>query len=155
MTTLVGTQKSLVEALDALLELDYDAIEAYKAAIDRLDDENDKASLRSFLGDHQRHTTELAPIISRLGGQPSMGPDVKQWLTKGKVVILALAGDNAVLLAMKTNEEDTNTAYERVVKRDDLPSDVRPILERNFADEQRHKAWIEARLSARHAAHAQ
>jgi uncharacterized protein (TIGR02284 family) len=154
MATLVGTQKSLVDALDALLELDYDAIEAYRAAIDRLDDESDKANLRSFLEDHRRHTTELAPIIVRLGGKPAAGPDVKQWLTKGKVVILGLAGDNAVLLAMKTNEEDTNTAYERVVQRDDLPSDVRPILERNFADERRHKAWIEARLSAGRAAHA-
>lgn len=148
MATLVGTQKSLVAALDALLELDYDAIEAYKAAIERIDDETDKAQLRSFLADHERHTVELAPIIARLGGTPSTGPDVKQWLTKGKVVILGLAGAHAVLLAMKTNEEDTNTAYERMLQRDDIPADVRPVLERNLADEWRHKAWIEARLGA-------
>lgn len=148
MATLVGTQKTLVAALDALLELDYDASEAYKAAVERMDDETDKAQLRSFLADHERHTVELEPIISRLGGTPSKGPHVKQWLTKGKVVILGLAGPRAVLLAMKTNEEDTNTAYERMLQRDDIPPDVRPILERNLADEWRHKAWLEARLGA-------
>lgn len=152
MATLVGTQHKLVDAIDALLELDYDAIEAYRAAIDRLSDEADKAQLRSFMADHQRHVSELTPIVTRLGGKPAMGPDVKQWLAKGKVVILGLAGDNAVLLAMKTNEEDTNTAYERMLGRDDVTADIRPVLERNLADERRHKAWIEARLEARKAA---
>jgi uncharacterized protein (TIGR02284 family) len=149
MATLVGTQKDLVAALGGLVELDYDAIEAYKAAIERIDDESDKAQLRTFLEDHRRHVADLTPIITRLGGTPSTGPDVKQWLTKGKVVILGLAGDNAVLLAMKTNEEDTNTAYERMLRRDDVPTDVRPVLENNYRDEVRHKAWIEARLEAR------
>jgi uncharacterized protein (TIGR02284 family) len=154
MTTMVGTQKNLVEALDALLELDYDAIEAYKAAIDRLDDSNDKAQLRSFLADHQRHVSELRPLITRLGGSPSEGPDLKQWLTKGKVVIMGLAGNRAVLLAMKTNEDDTNTAYERVVKRDDLEPAVREILEKNLSDERRHREWIEGRLATGQHAHA-
>ncbi len=154
MATLAGTQKSFVAALDALLELDYDVIEACKAAIERVDDETDKEQLRAFVADHELHTVELAPVLSRLGGTPSSGPDVRQWLTKGKVVVLGLAGVHAVLLAMKTNEEDTNTAYERMLQRDDVPPDVRPILERSLADEQRHKAWIEARLRASKPAHA-
>jgi len=32
MTTPIGAQKHLVDLLDALVELDYDAIEAYRAA---------------------------------------------------------------------------------------------------------------------------
>lgn len=154
MATMVGTQDKLVDALEALVELDYDAIEAYKAAIDRLDDSDDKEQLRGFLADHQRHVTELTPVVAQLGGNAAKGPDVKRWLTKGKVVILGLAGDKAVLLAMKTNEDDTNTAYERAVARDDLTPDVQRILEKNLADERRHRAWIEARLAAGHPAHA-
>lgn len=154
MATMVGTQDKLVDALEALVELDYDAIEAYKAAIDRLDDSDDKEQLRGFLADHQRHVTELTPVVAQLGGNAAKGPDVKKWLTKGKVVILGLAGDKAVLLAMKTNEDDTNTAYERAVARDDLTPDVQRILEKNLADERRHRAWIEARLAAGHPAHA-
>jgi uncharacterized protein (TIGR02284 family) len=152
MTTLVGTQKNLADLLDALLELDYDAIEAYRAAIDRIGDPSDKAQLGSFLADHERHIRDLTPLVESLGKKASKGPDIKQWLTKGKVVIMGLAGDNAILHAMKTNEDDTNKAYERATSRTDLTSDVRYILERNLADERRHRAWLEARLGARKAA---
>jgi uncharacterized protein (TIGR02284 family) len=148
MATLVGTQKKLVDALDALLELDYDAIEAYEAAIARLKDASDKAQLGAFMADHERHVAELTALVEGLGRKASKGPDLKRWLTKGKVVILGLAGDHAILLAMKTNEDDTNTAYERVAGRDDLPADIRAVIARNLDDERRHRAWIEARLGA-------
>jgi len=148
MTTLVGTQKNLSDVLDALLELDYDAIEAYRAAIDRLGDPSDKAQLGSFLADHERHVRELTPIVHAMGKTAAKGPDIKQWLTKGKVVIMSLAGDHALLLAMKTNEDDTNKAYERATSRNDLPPDVRDVLERNLQDERRHRAWIDARLGS-------
>ncbi|AFC70705.1 hypothetical protein MC5_01535 [Rickettsia australis str. Cutlack] len=35
MTTLVRTQNNFADAIKELVELDYDAIEAYKAAINR------------------------------------------------------------------------------------------------------------------------
>ncbi len=152
MTTLVGTQKNLVDLLDALLELDYDAIEAYRAAIDRIGDVSDKAQLGSFLADHERHVRDLTPLVESLGKKASKGPDIKQWLTKGKVVIMGIAGDHAILLAMKTNEDDTNKAYERAVSRTDLTPDIRDVLERNLADERRHRAWLEARVGAQKAA---
>jgi uncharacterized protein (TIGR02284 family) len=154
MATLVGLQKDLSSLLDALLELDFDAIEAYRAAIARLDEKEDRATLAEFLADHERHTRELVPLIRSLGKEPSTGPDMKQWLTKGKVVIAALVGDNAILLAMKTNEADTNAAYERAVGRTDLTNEMRRVLEKNFDDEKRHKAWIEARLEAKKVAEA-
>lgn len=148
MATLVGTQKTVVDMMEALLELEYDAIEAYEAAVERISDAADKGALGGFLTDHRRHVSDLTPIIARLGGDAARGPDMKRWLTKGKVVIMGLAGDNAILFAMKTNEEDTNTSYERAVSRDDVPEDVRAVLERNLADERRHRAWIEARLAS-------
>jgi uncharacterized protein (TIGR02284 family) len=148
-------QKDLVSLLDALLELDYDAIEAYRAAIARIDDSDDRTQLASFMADHERHTRDLRPLIVGLGKEPSKGADMKQWLTKGKVIIAGLAGDNAILMAMKTNEDDTNTAYERATARDDLTPDVRVVIERNLGDERRHRAWIEARLAASKAVEAE
>ena len=49
---------------------------------------------------------------------------------------------------MRSNEKDTNTAYERAVKRDDLSPTLRATLERNWEDEQRHRKWIEDQLAA-------
>jgi hypothetical protein len=48
---------------------------------------------------------------------------------------------------MRTNEADTNTAYERALEFRDLPSDASPVLKRNFQDERRHCAWILEQLN--------
>ena len=50
-----------------------------------------------------------------MGRTPPKEGDMKALLTKGKVVIAGLMGDEAILQAMRTNEADTNTAYERAV----------------------------------------
>ena len=148
MATMVGTQKDLTSLLKQLIELEYDALEAYQAAIDRLDDANFKSSFEGFRTDHQRHVTELDGAMRQLGGEPPQSGDIKRVLAKGKVVIGALVGDRAVLMAMKTNEDDTNTAYERACKRDDIPGHLRTMFERNLADERRHRAWIEQTLGS-------
>jgi hypothetical protein len=62
-----------------------------------------------------RHITELGDILSSMGRTPLKEGDMKALLTKGKVVIAGLMGDAAILQAMRTNEADTNTAYERTV----------------------------------------
>jgi hypothetical protein len=48
----------------------------------------------------------------------------------------------AVLRAMKSNEDDTNTAYERAAARSDLTLELQALLRRSLDDERRHRAWI-------------
>lgn len=147
MATTVGTEKDILGMFCSLIELDYDAIEAYQAAIDKLGNESDKTKLREFMGDHKRHVTDLTGAVTKLGGTPPTEGDAKKFLTKGKVQIMSLGGDNAILAAMKSNEEDTNIAYERAFKRDDLPIEYQDIIKNAFNDEKKHKAWLESRLS--------
>jgi uncharacterized protein (TIGR02284 family) len=146
MATMVGTQKDISKLLVQLIELDYDAIAAYRASIERLDDTVIADQFESFAADHDRHVRDLSTILEGMGEVAPSGPDVKQVLTKGKVVIAGLAGDRAILMAMKTNEDDTNTAYERASKRDDMPQHLIQIFTRNLADERRHRSWIEQQL---------
>jgi len=146
MGTQIVTEKEVVSQLNDLIALDYDAIEAYEAALVRLSDQPSKQQLRQFLGDHQRHTVELAGFVTQYGFAPVTKADFKQVLTKGKVVLAGLVGDKAILAAMKSNEDDTNTAYERAVAKPGLPESIRITLNRNLADERRHRAWIEQRL---------
>ena len=77
-----------------------------------------------------------------MGIVPPAGGDIKSMLTQGKVVMAGLVGDEAVLRAMRTNEADTNTAYEGAVQFPDLHSGIRDMLEAGLADERRHCAWI-------------
>ena len=152
MATLVGTQRDLNELLESLIELDFDAIEAYDAAIARLSSEDYRMQMTSFRDDHVRHTKELSSILRSSGREPPMGGDIKRVLTQGKVVMAGLMGDKAILTAMKTNEDDTNEAYERASTSDIVPPQIKDILRANLADERRHRAWIESQIHALSAA---
>src|SRR5688500_11381626 len=116
MATLVGTQSDLTSMLKSLLELEYDAIAAYNVAIDKLEASHSKLAFTRFRDDHMRHTEDLDSAIRTLGAEPPTGKDMKAVLAQGKVLMGNLAGDKGILVAMRSNEKDTNTAYERAVK---------------------------------------
>jgi rubrerythrin len=151
MATMVGQHGDLNTVLRQLVALDYDAVEAYRAAIERLNDVEAKAALSGFMKDHERHIEEVGALIRIMGGDPPKGPDAKRILTQGKVVIAGLFGDRPILMAMKTNEDDTNTAYERTSSRADLTPEAQLLLRGNLEDERRHRAWIEQRLASERA----
>lgn len=147
MATMVGTQETLTALLRQLTELEFDAIEAYKVAVERMEDVGGKRQLGMFLSDHQRHVQELSRQLRTMGTEPPDGPDMKQVLTKGKVFLGALLGDRAIFSAMKSNEDDTNTAYERAAARTDVPAQLHAVFESHLADERRHRQWIESWLA--------
>ncbi len=142
----IGNESNLKERLENLITLDYDAIAAYQAAIDRLNDASSKEKLAEFMADHQQHTQNLGAHLRELGHEPPTEGDMMSLLTKGKVLIAGLIGDKTILQAMKSNEDDTNGAYERAVAQGDTSADVRATLEQNLADERRHREWIEQRI---------
>ncbi len=142
MVTLVGTQTDYVDALTALVELERDALEAYKASINRLTNAAYKSKFESFANDHQRHIQELTDILDKHGVKAPTDPTLKSILTQGKVVIGAMISDEAILMAMVTNEDDTNVAYERINRYKDTSSEEKEILEKALNDEKRHKQWI-------------
>jgi rubrerythrin len=147
MTTLVGTQTSFIDAIQALVELDYDAIEAYQTAINRLESNMYKAQLTQFKEDHERHVSELSVALRQKGEKVPTGPGLKQLLTQGKVILATLAGDKAILRAMLSNEGDTNTAYQRMSEREDILPEFEIIVRSGLEDERRHKAWLESVIS--------
>jgi rubrerythrin len=152
MATLVGTQRDLADLFNRLLELDFDAIEGYRKGMARLKDDADRQMLAAFMGDHERHTRELSAMVIRLGHVPSTGPDLKQIVLAGKVMLGGLVSDTALLLALRTNANDTNRAYERAVSRRDLTREMREVLERGLTDERRHRSWLQHRVEALRAA---
>jgi uncharacterized protein (TIGR02284 family) len=142
MATTVGSESKLEDLLEDLIALDYDAADAYQAAIDRLENSRFRARLAEFKADHLRHVEELGEIVTSMGRTPPKGGDMKSILTSGKVVMAGLMGDKAILEAMRTNEADTNTAYERAVNFSGLVSTTREVLQRGLEDERRHCEWI-------------
>ena len=145
----MGTQTDFTDAVKELIELEFDAVEAYEAALNRIESSVYKQKLAEFKEDHLRHIQELSAVSQQHGGEVPQGPNaIKSFLTQGKVVLGNLIGDIAILKAMLSNEQDTNTAYERMENRDDKWLDVRAILDKAFEDEKKHKKWLEETISA-------
>jgi len=150
MVTMVGTQKSFVEAIQELVELDYDAIGAYEAATKNLDNLEYKKKLDEFKEDHRRHVTELSAFLVRCNEKVPSGPDnTKKLLTRGKVEVASLFGDQDILTAMLSNEEDTNTAYERMNSRvgESNDAEIAKIITAGLADEKKHREWLRVNSS--------
>jgi competence protein ComEA len=138
----------LVEALTSLAELDSEAVAAYTVAIESLEDEEMADKLTEFRGDHQRHVEELNELLERCGGEAVEDKDPEESLLAHLADTAAALGDRGVVLAMISNEQLTNGSYEAALE---LPCDdeVRSVIERNYADEQRHLRWLLERRAAR------
>ncbi len=143
MVTRVGAQKNFTDVIKELLELEYDALEAYKSAINRLKSENYKLTFEEYQKDHEYHITEISNYLSKYLQDIPKTPSAKQWLTKGKVVLANLMGDTEIIKAMISNESDTNKAYENVLQRQDKWLEIEPFLKAAYSDEKRHKTGLE------------
>ena len=140
--------KEIRDKLNDLMRLDVDAVHAYDEAIERIEDETVRTRLSEFRDDHQRHVDDLRSAISGMGGEPEEAKkDVKGHLIEGMTKLRSAMGDEQALRAMEQNEEITNRSYRDAMDWD-VPSDIRDLLARNYADEQRHIAFIEERLSS-------
>lgn len=138
----------VVEKLNSLIQLDVDAIHAYDQSISACTMAELKGKLSDFRGDHDRHVRELSDCVRELGGQPDVRRDLKGFFIGGFTAIVS-QGDHSALVAMQTNEELTNSYYRRALEMEGLSPEIRDLLEKNFADEQRHLQWIKDQLAAR------
>lgn len=146
MVTFAGTQADFLEAIAEIITLDFDAIEAYQAAINRIQKEEYKKVLELFKQDHHRHIEQLSAYLTEQGQIPPAGPDLKSFLTQGKVVIASLGSDHAILQAMLSNEKDTNEAYENINNHAEKDISLDSILKEALEDEKRHSAWLQQQI---------
>jgi len=143
MVTMAGTQSNFIEAVQALITLDYETIEAYETAINRLDNQTFQTQLEQFKAEQQKQVVELSEALRKRGEKAPNGPSAKRFLTKGKVALADLAGDKAILKAMHSNESDANDAYERLCSHEGMIPEFKAILTKGLADEKRHKEWLQ------------
>jgi rubrerythrin len=147
MATLVGQEPSLRGLISDLIHLEYDAIAAYDTTIEKLENPTFKERIAEFKEDHLRHLRELQSLATASKINPPSGGDYKQMLTTGKVKVAAMMGDKAILQTMKTNEDDTVTAYERASRHEMVEDEDRELFERALSDEIRHREWMDRTAS--------
>jgi rubrerythrin len=150
MATTIGTESSIDKLVTDLIYLEHDAIAAYDTTIERLDDPEAKGKISEFRADHRQHLQVLEEMARELGIDASKGGDMKKMLTTGKVALADMVGnDEAILKAMKTNEDDTVTAYERASSHGEAIDKSKAFFAKAAADERRHREWMEQRSHRR------
>ena len=148
MVTFVGTQEHFGDSLTELVELEYAALDAYEAAVERLQEAAYKEKLMQFQKDHEQHIEKLCAVLRKNNCEiPEKGMSGKQVITTGKVLLANMIGDKTILQAIKSNEIDTHTAYQRMNAHQGKWTDAQSILEAGLFDETRHLSWLEDALS--------
>lgn len=137
-----------VDQLNSLLRGEISAIETYKQAIEKVDDEHasDATALRAIAQEHGEDAQELRKSIEKLGGEAadSSGP----WGTWAKTVqgVAKLFGDASALKALKEGEEHGLKDYEEAV--DDVDEASRTIIVARFIPNQkRHIATLDGMIA--------
>jgi uncharacterized protein (TIGR02284 family) len=139
-------RKAAIAVLNDLIQLDFDAVQAYKQAIAKIDDVVARADLESFQEDHEDHIRQLSQTVRMMGGEPEKaGRDLKGLLLEGLTALRSVTGTLGALRAMRTNEKITNRSYERALQ-EKLPSAPREVVLKNREDERRHLASIEVHI---------
>ena len=137
----------LVAQLDDLLQLDYDAVAAYRVTLAELDSPALRADLQQNLADHERHIRELGEHIDQLGGMKLSMPHLTGAFKLAVQAAVAMASDRSVLLAFKANELQGRDRYARAAE-EEFPPDVAATVRRAAADERRHYDWAVRALEA-------
>ncbi|THK42400.1 DUF2383 domain-containing protein [Methylophaga sp. SB9B] len=141
----VMNSENVISKLGDLVALEFNAIETYEAAIERLENLDYRAKMTEFLGEHERHLMQLCDAIIQEGGTPPEGANYKQFLTKGPVVIAGIGGDKAILHAMLLNESLTNKLYESA-NEEIFPGYIQLMLKQALGDVRHHRVWIESAI---------
>ncbi|MEF2070241.1 ferritin-like domain-containing protein [Consotaella aegiceratis] len=142
MATKIGTESDFGELVQNLLTLEHDAIAAYESTIERLDSAIYKDQVSEFKSDHMRHVVELTALAQRLGVEPPTEGDLKQYLTTGKVALASMMGEQNIMKAMATNEDDTVAAYENASTNTVADAAAIDVFKKALTDEHKHRAWF-------------
>ena len=133
MVTSVGTEGSIEGLVKDLILRDREAIAAYELCIERLSDAGLSQKIAEFKGDHLEHLVTLNRMARQLEFDPPDEGDAKQYLTTGKIALADMIGDAFVLKAMRTNEDDTVSAYERAFDHGEALPNCAPSSRRRSA----------------------
>jgi competence ComEA-like helix-hairpin-helix protein len=133
-----------VEVLTTLAQLDLEAALAYDACAEAVELAGLRSHLVRFRDDHFRHVDAINRVLEKRGGKAVERESSGQLLRRIARVASAL-GSHAGLIALLTNEELTNEAYDMASELE-WDSGIEQMLERHAADEKLHFEWLSSQM---------
>lgn len=121
----------VVDVLNELLETSRDGELGFRSCAQEVDSASAKAFFEGRALACQAAQAELLPLIARYGGQPAEGGSASGALHRGWVHVKGKLGADSELAMMESCEqgEDAALARYRKVLRQNLPADVRAVVQ--------------------------
>lgn len=140
--------KKLIDLLNDLIQLDIDTVEAYRKAVEGIEDKIMRQRLEEFAQNHLDHIDMLTQEVERAGGRPPhLSKDLKGLIIQGFAALRSTTGTRGALKSLQTAEELTVKDYGNAVSQD-VPGSVKALLRKFFAEERNHLDYIRNNLQA-------
>ncbi len=126
----------VISCLNNLIETCKDGQDGFKTAAEGVDRSELKTLFYEFSQQRATFAGELQTEVRRLGGDPEKTGSVAASLHRGWIDIKsAVTGhdDNAVIAECERGEDSAVSNYKDALKDAGLPSDVRTLVERQYA----------------------
>ncbi len=120
--------------LNDLIETCKDGEKGFREAADGLKGSGLKTTLNEYARQRSQFASELQNHVSRLGGQPQTSGSASAALHRGWIDLKsALTGkdDHAILAECERGEDSAVKNYQKVLA-EDLPSDLRSVVEQQY-----------------------
>jgi uncharacterized protein (TIGR02284 family) len=135
-------------ALADLVQLQYDSLFFFDAAVRGVQDEGLRSMLSTLRGEHASNLAELQQWLRDEGTTPPETESLRGLGVESRVAGASLVGDDAVLDRLVASEDDLVEAYARAASDRDLPDSLRERLNRTRDEELGHRESMRRWLAA-------
>lgn len=128
--------ENAISTLNNLIETCKDGQNGFQAAADGVKNSDLKTLFHTYSQQRAEFAGELQAEVRRLGGDPEQTGSIAASLHRGWIDIKsAVTGEdeNAVISECERGEDSAVRNYEDALRDEDLPADIRSIVERQFA----------------------
>jgi hypothetical protein len=145
------TTTTNLETLNSLLRGEMSALETYRQAIEKLEDNNapGAAELHALRRDHRDAADALWHHLEGHGAKPSEGSGPWGAFAQAITGTAKLFGNTAALKALKEGEEHGAKDYEDALNDEHLPAECKTLIRNQLLTKQREHVTILDRLMER------
>ena len=141
------TNDNVVDVLNDLIETCHDGQYGFNASAEHVKSNELRLLFTQRAADCQRGAEELQALVTEYGGQPDVGGSATGAVHRGWVSVRgSLAGytDQAMLEECERGEDAALARYRKALRDEDLPANVRAVVERQLQGVQRNHDQIKA-----------
>lgn len=121
-----------IKACNSLLRGELSAIETYRQAIEKFDEEQGIIQLRTIEAEHKRSAFELREHILIMGGAPEVDSGAWGTLTHAIQSTANFFGEESAVVSLTPGEEIGKTAYENALQDEGMMQPAREIIQKRL-----------------------